>query len=71
MRRGHVPMRTCRGCGRKRPQKELLRFVWKNGVLLKSGTAIGRAAYCCPIISCLERLQNNKKVLNQAFRLQN
>ncbi|HHB76750.1 MAG TPA: DUF448 domain-containing protein [Desulfobulbus sp.] len=71
MRRRHVPMRTCKGCGVKRPQRELRRFVVEKGVMVESRIFPGRAVYCCRQETCLERLLKNKKALNRAFRLKN
>ncbi len=53
------PIRTCVGCGRKAPQRELLRFVAPAGVLeLDSGRRLrGRGAYTCPRPSCFERAE--------------
>ncbi|MGI8607323.1 MAG: YlxR family protein [Gaiellaceae bacterium] len=52
-----APIRTCVGCGRKRPQAELLRFVAPQGLLTLDALrqATGRGAYTCPRIACLER----------------
>jgi uncharacterized protein len=49
--------RTCVGCGRKAPQRELLRFVAPRGLLVRDGTtrAQGRGAYVCRRASCFER----------------
>lgn len=70
MKRGHVPLRTCRGCGCKRPQEELQRLVYRQGNLVESEKGIGRAVYCCRSMICWNRLQKNKKILKRAFRLQ-
>ncbi|HLM33032.1 MAG TPA: YlxR family protein, partial [Gaiellaceae bacterium] len=52
-----APIRTCVGCGRKRPQTELLRFVAPQGMLTLDPLrqTDGRGAYTCPRIACLER----------------
>jgi uncharacterized protein len=52
-------IRTCVGCGRKAPQRELLRFVAPAGVLeLDGGRRLpGRGAYTCRRPSCFERAQ--------------
>ncbi len=68
MKRGHVPVRTCKGCGARRPKGELRRFVLEKGVMVESRIFPGRAVYCCRQESCLERLLKNKKGLNRAFR---
>jgi predicted RNA-binding protein YlxR (DUF448 family) len=70
MIRGHVPMRTCKGCGARLPQKELQRLVCRQGKLVISEKGPGRAVYCCRDGQCRDRLLKNKKVLKRAFRLQ-
>jgi len=64
----HVPMRTCVGCRRGRPQAELLRTVCLRGkavpavsrrprrpseAVLSDSAKVGRSAYLCPSRSCL------------------
>lgn len=54
-RPGHVPERTCIGCGRKAPQHELVRIaVTRDGqVIVGRGIrASGRSAYICSDASC-------------------
>jgi predicted RNA-binding protein YlxR (DUF448 family) len=49
------PTRSCVGCGRKAPKRELLRFVARNGRLVPGSTEPGRGAYTCHRVSCFER----------------
>ncbi len=65
MNRGHIPERTCRGCGRKSPSSDLLRFVVIGGRLIDDqlGSMAGRGIYCCNQSTCRERLARSKKVL--------
>jgi predicted RNA-binding protein YlxR (DUF448 family) len=51
------PIRTCVGCGRKAPQRELVRFVASAGVLTADSErrSPGRGAYTCPRTACFER----------------
>ena len=49
------PIRSCIGCGRKRPQHELLRFVAEDGKLSVGAGRPGRGAYTCRRLSCFER----------------
>ena len=51
------PTRTCVGCGRKAPQRELVRFVAPNGMLQRDEArrAPGRGAYTCGRPACFER----------------
>lgn len=57
-------MRTCRGCGRKGPQDELLRFALIEGALMEDQQAMlaGRGIYCCNTPPCRERLAKSKKI---------
>jgi predicted RNA-binding protein YlxR (DUF448 family) len=49
------PIRTCAGCGRKAPQRELVRFVARHGDLTPVGQGAGRGVYTCRRLSCFER----------------
>jgi len=71
MKRGHVPIRTCKGCGRRRPRRELIRFIVRDGSLVESATGTGRGIYCCPSDQCMTRLHRNKKIVKQALCLAN
>jgi uncharacterized protein len=48
-------MRRCVGCGRRAPQRELVRFVARDGVLVAGRTEPGRGAYTCRSLACFER----------------
>jgi predicted RNA-binding protein YlxR (DUF448 family) len=50
-----VPIRTCAGCGRKAPRRELLRFVARDGALAASPKGPGRSVYTCRRLACFER----------------
>lgn len=56
---GHVPIRTCAGCGRKAPQRELLRFRAERGDLV-AGAGPGRGAYTCRRLACFERAADRR-----------
>jgi uncharacterized protein len=51
------PIRTCVGCGRKAPQRELVRFTAPAGILESDPQrrSPGRGAYTCPRVACFER----------------
>jgi predicted RNA-binding protein YlxR (DUF448 family) len=49
------PLRTCAGCGRRAPQRELIRFAASDGVLVAGRTKPGRGAYTCRSLACFER----------------
>ena len=72
MKTGHVPMRTCRGCGRKAPKAELTRFVLRKGLLHEDTgkRMVGRGAYCCANVACRNRFEKSNKMLKRVFRFQ-
>lgn len=54
----HVPVRRCVGCGRQRPQAELVRLAADpvEGVVVDEGRRRGgRGAYLCPGDMCVKR----------------
>lgn len=73
-RSGHQPERRCVGCGTRRPQAELIRFHTRKteGEALRvvpdaSGERLGRGAYLCPRLACLE-LALRRRGFQRAFR---
>lgn len=72
MTRGHVPIRICKGCGRKASQQDLRRFVIVDGIVQEDTlrNMAGRGAYCCNNPTCRDRFIKNTKMLRRAFRLQ-
>ncbi len=72
MKRGHIPIRTCRGCGRKVSKLELVRLAMVNGALVEDPdqNVAGRGVYCCRSEQCRTRLKKNKKTLRRLLRLQ-
>ena len=46
---------ACAGCGRRAPQRELLRFAARDGVLVAGRHEPGRGAYTCRSLACFER----------------
>ena len=66
------PVRTCAGCGRKAPQRELVRFVALDGTLTHSPKGPGRGVYTCRRLACFERAQERRafaRTLRQAVRV--
>ena len=61
------PIRSCVGCGRKAPQRQLLRFVAKDGRLVTGVGAPGRGAYTCRRLSCFERAVS-RRAFNRTLR---
>jgi predicted RNA-binding protein YlxR (DUF448 family) len=48
------PIRTCVGCGRTAPQRELVRFTAERGRLVHGARHPGRGAYTCRRVECFE-----------------
>ena len=49
------PVRTCVGCGRTAPKRELVRFAAVEGKLAPGRDLPGRGVYTCPRLACFER----------------
>jgi uncharacterized protein len=67
-----VPLRTCAGCGRRAPQRELVRFAARDGVLVAGRHEPGRGAYTCRNLACFERAAGRgrfARVLRQQVRV--
>ncbi len=65
-------MRRCTGCGRRAPQRELLRFAARDGALVAGRTEPGRGAYTCRDLACFERAMASgmfPRVLRQQVRV--
>ena len=65
MRRKHVPQRTCVGCRKIRPKREMVRIVRTSdqGVKIdESGKASGRGAYLCRERKCWEKALAEKRL---------
>jgi predicted RNA-binding protein YlxR (DUF448 family) len=61
------PVRTCVGCGRRAPQRDLLRFVASGGELAPGRTRPGRGAYTCRRLACFERAAA-RRAFNRTLR---
>ena len=67
-----TPVRTCAGCGRKAPQRELVRFVALDGTLTHSPKGPGRGVYTCRRLACFERARGRRafaRTLRQTVRV--
>ena len=65
-----LPSRTCLGCRRTRPQRDMVRLIrLPSGTVVVDGEnrAAGRGAYVCPDAECLERGLSRGR-LGHAFR---
>jgi uncharacterized protein len=49
------PVRRCVGCGVRAPQRELVRFVVRDGRLTPGVRLPGRGAYTCRRLACFEQ----------------
>ena len=65
MRRKHVPQRTCVGCRKIRPKREMVRIVHTPGQGVRideSGKVSGRGAYLCRERKCWEKALSEKRL---------
>ena len=65
------PIRTCAGCGRRAPQRELVRFTATGGALTP-GRGHGRGVYTCRRLACFERAASRRafsRVLRTTVRV--
>ena len=65
-------MRTCAGCGTRTPQRELLRFAARDGVLVAGRNEPGRGTYTCRNLTCFERAVERRqfaRVLRESVRI--
>ena len=66
------PVRRCVGCGRRAPQRELVRFASLGGDLVPGRNVPGRGAYTCRRLVCFERAAAQRgfaRVLRQSVRV--
>ena len=68
MKRGHVPLRTCRGCSGKFPRRALLRFTLGPGGPA-AGEGPGRGYYVCSKAACLDKVLDRRNLSRLAGRL--
>jgi predicted RNA-binding protein YlxR (DUF448 family) len=71
MRAQHIPVRTCVGCGQRRPKEALMRIVMVDGALTvdESGRLPGRGAYLCPEAACITSLRKKRGRLSYSLRV--
>jgi len=66
------PVRRCAGCGRRAPQRELVRFAAPAGELVTGRTVPGRGVYTCRDAACFERARAQRgfaRVLRKPVRV--
>jgi predicted RNA-binding protein YlxR (DUF448 family) len=59
-KKGHVPIRMCIGCRKKRKKEEMVRFKQGEGWILfidEKKKLNGRGFYLCPDMTCLRLAQ--------------
>jgi len=58
-KRGHIPIRMCVGCRKRRKKDEMVRWTRSpEGVMVKGGRqAQGRGFHLCPDLGCLKVAQ--------------
>ncbi len=60
-----LPQRTCLGCQRVRPKREMLRIVRTSEGKVEfdpTGKKAGRGAYVCPDNDCLRQMAKKKRL---------
>jgi len=70
-RRGHVPVRMCVGCRKKRKKEEMIRFTLSadGGTRRTTGKdGNGRGVYLCPDPACLKAAKKKRR-LDPAVRM--
>jgi predicted RNA-binding protein YlxR (DUF448 family) len=63
MKTKKIPMRMCMACKERKPKKELVRIVRDNEGNVSvdlTGKKMGRGAYICHQLDCLERAVKSK-----------
>jgi len=63
-KRGHVPIRTCLGCRKKKRKEELVGFVQNSDGAVRINEKIphqGRGFYLCPDLGCLNMAKKKNK----------
>lgn len=70
MKRGHVPIRRCIACGKRKPAHEMLHLKIVDDTVELIGrneNAPGRGCYACPENKCLEKALDKGR-LERALR---
>jgi predicted RNA-binding protein YlxR (DUF448 family) len=63
-KKGHIPIRTCVGCRKKREKTEMIRLTQcaEGGVRVNEKKFhLGRGFYLCPDIGCLNMAKKKKR----------
>ena len=65
-KKGHIPLRMCIGCRKKRKKEDMVRLVRNSDGVLLTGekkNLNGRGYYLCPCPMCLKLAQKKNKWL--------
>jgi len=64
-KKGHIPMRMCMGCRKRRKKEEMVRFTRSSegGIVSSNGkkNLSGRGFYLCPDMTCLKMAQKKNR----------
>lgn len=65
----HIPIRTCVICREKKNQKDLQRYLYKNGILsyYNKNSEGGRSLYLCEKIECFEKIFEKLKNFKRRY----
>jgi hypothetical protein len=64
-KKGHIPIRMCIGCRKKRKKEEMVRFTQNSdGVVFinEEKDLNGRGFYLCPDLACLKMAQKKNRL---------
>jgi predicted RNA-binding protein YlxR (DUF448 family) len=64
-KKGHVPIRTCIGCRKRRRKEEMVRLTKDpEGIFFTSGKKDlnGRGSYLCPDLICFKKAQKKGRM---------
>lgn len=61
MKTGHIPIRTCVSCRRKRPKSEMIRFT-ADGIDSGDRSGEGRGMYLCRDAACIEAVHTRTDI---------
>jgi predicted RNA-binding protein YlxR (DUF448 family) len=69
-KKGHLPIRMCVGCRKRRKKEEMVRFKQgEDGILFVDEKKLnGRGFYLCPDVTCL-RLAQKKIQMGRVHRI--
>ena len=63
-KKGHIPIRMCIGCLKKKEEREMIRFIQSSDRLVimdAKKNLPGRGFYLCPDAACLKKARTKKR----------